>query len=158
MTTPRSRFRTAAAALAALLATSQASAQTALINALDDLSGSWNGIAAQIQLTSSHCVAVSNGGEYRVTITGSGSGGAFQLASGTKQLAYTVQYRDANIGFATVTAGTSLTGLDTSDTSTASCSGTGAVAQVRVTFANTALAAAAAGTYTGTLTILVTPT
>lgn len=143
---------------AALLLAAQASAQTALINALDDLSGSWDGIATQIQLTSTHCVAVSNGGEYRVTLTGSGAGGAFQVQSGTKTLAYTVQYRDANIAFAAVTAGTSLTGLDTGDTNTNNgCSGTNAVAQVRVTFSNTALAAAAAGVYTGSLTILVTP-
>jgi hypothetical protein len=134
-----------------------AAAQTALINGLNDLSSTWNGTSTQIQLEDVHCVAVSNGGEYQVTITGSGTSNAFTLASGIKTLAYTVEYKDNNLAYRSVTTNVPLTGFDSGDTTPSACSGTNAQAFVRVTFTEAVLAAATAGTYTGTLTIRVTP-
>lgn len=134
-----------------------AAAQTALINGLNDLSSSWNGTATQIQLEDQHCIAVSNGGEYQVTITGSGASSAFTLANGVKTLAYTVEFKDNTVAYRTVTTNVPLTGLITGDVTPNACSGTSARAFVRVTFTEANLAAATAGTYTGTLTIRVTP-
>lgn len=129
-------------------------AQTALINALDDLAGTWNG-TSQIQLTSNHCVASSTR-NFQVRITGSGTGGAFQLRNGTKTLPYTVDYRDTNGTFDAVTAGNTLTGQVTTDNTTASCS-VATQLRVRVTISAAALATATAGNYTGTITVLITP-
>ena len=55
---------------------------TALINALSDLTSTWNG-TSQIQVTTSHCVASSTG-NFQVRVTGSGTGGAFTLQNGAK--------------------------------------------------------------------------
>ena len=127
---------------------------TALINALSDLTSTWNG-TSQIQVTTSHCVASSTG-NFQVRVTGSGTGGAFTLQNGAKLLPYTVDYKDTGGTFDAVTAGNTLTGQVTTDKSTASCS-VATLLQLRVTIAAAALATATAGNYTGTITVLVTP-
>jgi hypothetical protein len=117
--------------------------------------GNWTG-AGDMQGTDSVCVW-STTRKYRVTATGSGAGGAFTLAAAPSTLAYTVQWRDvagASSGTA-MTAGTPLTGQNTSVTSTTCGGGTNATVLVRV--AESALAAAPAANYLGTLTLVVAP-
>jgi hypothetical protein len=97
---------------------------------------------------------------YSVRATGSGTGGAFTLASGARTLPYEVRWDDA----ANQTTGTQLTaGVNTSGFAhntnvNSTCSnGSNENASLTVTITGTQLNAATAGTYTGVLTILITP-
>lgn len=93
---------------------------------------------------------------YRVTASGSGASSAFTVSNGTETLPYRVFFNDqAGIAGTTETAATTpLTnqgGIHTSlGTNTEN-------ANYRVLFAETALQNAAAGAYTGTLTLVVEP-
>ena len=98
---------------------------------------------------------------YRVTATGSGSGGAFTLApvSGTNTLAYEVQWK-AQAGAPSgtqLTAGSPLTGLVSSATQQACNNGPAASASLIVLLRAAALSSATAGTYSGSLTLLIAP-
>ena len=137
------------------LAATPAAAQTALTNTFNDLAGTWDG-TNQVQLEDQICVAASTGG-YSVTITGSGASSAFTVASGAKTIAYTVEFKDATKAYATVTSNVPMAGFTTGRTNTTSCSGANAAAFYRVTLSPTNLAAATAGTYTGTVTVRITP-
>ena len=98
---------------------------------------------------------------YSVTATGSGTSGAFTLnrttpASPTETLVYTVKYNDATGtgSNAAVTSGTPLTaqtGIHT-DLATATAN-----ANYQVSISQAALEAAHAGTFSGTLTLVVAP-
>lgn len=96
---------------------------------------------------------------YSVRATGNGTGGAFTLASGARTLPYEVRWDDA----ANQTTGTQLTsGVNAAGfvtgTVTQTCSnGANENASLIVTITGTALATATAGTYTGVLTIVITP-
>ena len=98
---------------------------------------------------------------YRVTATGSGTGGAFTLApvSGSNTLAYEVQWKaqpGAQIGSA-LTAGTPLTGLVSSATQNQCTNGPTDSASLIVILRGSALSSATAGTYNGSLTLLIAP-
>jgi hypothetical protein len=98
---------------------------------------------------------------YRVTASGSGSGGAFVLASGSSALPYELQWSDT----AGQSAGSQLLANQplTAQHSTASSSvddcskGPATTASLIVILRSSAVAAASSGTYTGTLTLLVAP-
>lgn len=96
---------------------------------------------------------------YTVTATGSGAANAFTLTDGTNSLAYDVQWA----GSAGQTSGTSLTsgtasGSWTSTATSPSCSsGPAATASLVVDMTAANLQAAAASSYTGTLTLVVAP-
>lgn len=127
-----------------------------IINKLDDLDhGSWSG-TGNLTRTSRHCVAsTAPGNLYSVTITGDGPGGAFEARSGPDTLPYIVFYRDQpGNSFVQVTSGVPLTDL-VGQNNPNRCRGQRQ--RVRVRFLAADLAAAPAGTYGGTLTLLVAP-
>lgn len=132
----------------------------ARISALNDIAlGTWSGSGPLNGRDNAICVWSSTGG-YSVTATGSGSGGAFQLASGTNRVDYTVQWAQtggASSGTA-MTAGGALTGRTTTATATDCSTGASSTAGVFVSISAAELASSPAGTYTGTLQLLITPT
>ena len=152
----------AAAALSVALQ-APAQAQNARINSLEDVG--FGTIAAVADQTSSQNVMVCsyrnafNTLSYSVTATGSGSGGAFELASGAATLAYDVQWADSP----NQTGGTMLQpGVP------ASGFGNGAPgwacrfiqydnASLIVTIRGSDLGSASAGSYAGSLLITITP-
>jgi hypothetical protein len=105
------------------------------------------------------CVWSNNpGGSYFITATGNGSGNAFRLTDGTRTLTYTVQWADNSVG-------TNMTALTSGVKSSAFSSPAGAPdcsgsprQSLRITIANAAIAGMEASTtYTGVLTLLVSP-
>ena len=102
------------------------------------------------------CVYTNNGG-YDITASGSGTGGAFELAQGLNTIPYTVEWAtSAGAGSGTgLTSGTPLAGLG-GTFSTPDCGATDN-AQVIVTVSNTDLGAAPTGPYSGVLTLMVAP-
>lgn len=96
------------------------------------------------------------GGRYSVSATGSGTGGAFTLANGTYEMPYEVQW-SASAGQTTgtaLTSGTSITGR----TGALSCPTLAASnASLILLIRSAAIAEARAGSYSGTLTILLSP-
>jgi hypothetical protein len=96
---------------------------------------------------------------YSVSAVGDGSGGAFQLSSGSAQLPYEVLWADAS----NQTSGTSLdagtaTGGFTSTTNQQTCnSGPPSTASLTIIIRSAALNAAQAGDYSGTLQVTIAP-
>jgi hypothetical protein len=113
----------------------------------------------------SNCVWTNtlNGG-YSITATGSGSGGAFSLANTTTTtapgVAYSVQWAataNQSTGNA-LTAGTAKTGLTSSATSPTCSAAPLTTSSLIINIASADLLTMTAGaTYTGTLSLLVTP-
>ncbi len=103
------------------------------------------------------CVYQGNGGQYAVTLTGSGSGGAFELtAAGSSVVPYSVSWNDGN-GAQTANPGVSLPGMANSRSGDPQCNG-GASNNATVTvdvLANDISAATATGVHSGILTIMV---
>lgn len=96
---------------------------------------------------------------YRVTATGTGTGGAFTLASGANTLAYEVQWnaQSGQTSGSQLTAGVPLTGLVSSATQQQCNSGPASSASLILVLRSAALSTARAGTYNGTLTLLIAP-
>lgn len=94
---------------------------------------------------------------YSVVATGSGTGGAFTLASGPRTLPYEVRWADAaNQTTGTLlTSGATATGFGNASTNQ-TCTG-GENASLIVTIAGASLATASAGTYSGVLSITIVP-
>ena len=141
----------AAAAFAALPSVASAQVQ---INALSDLAfGSLPTTGADQTQTESVC-AVSGllGGRYSVTATGSASG-AFALANGSNLLPYEVQWASSGgqSSGTNLTAGSTLTG----QTAPLLNCALGASATLIVIIRGTQIVKAAAGSYSGTLTIIL---
>lgn len=136
------------------------------ITSLADLSrGAWSVGDGDIVLTNDVCVySTRPSGGYTIQPSGSGSGGAFTLANGAHTLAYAVTWNAGGVG-ALSNSGASLSPngisgpLTHAATDNSTCNGTtpGPTARLIVTVTAAAMTAAPAGTYTGTLTLLVTP-
>jgi hypothetical protein len=96
---------------------------------------------------------------YYVQATGSGSGGAFTLASGSNALAYDVQWSPVSgqSSGTTLSPGVALTGQISAATQPSCNSGPASSASLIVILRAAKLSAAPAGTYSGTLTLLVAP-
>ena len=157
---------------AALLGTAQAipagaasPGDRARISGLSDLGfGTVASFASDVTRTESICIYSKSppANYYRVTASGSGTGGAFLLSSGADTLAYDVQWSDTPdqaIG-TTLTANQPLTAQQTSAgaSSADDCSkGPATTASLIVILRASALAASISGNYTGTLTLLVAP-
>jgi hypothetical protein len=97
---------------------------------------------------------------YHVTATGSGTGGAFTLsATGSNTLAYEVQWKGqaGQTSGSQLTAGSPLTGLVSSATQQQCNSGPAASASLIVILRAAALSSATAGSYSGSLTLLIAP-
>ena len=102
------------------------------------------------------CVYQANGGQYAVTLTGSGNGGAFELISAGSRVPYAVSWNDGN-GAQTATAGIPLPGMGNSRSGDPQCNGgasNNATVSVDV-LATDMSAATASGTHSGVLTIMV---
>jgi hypothetical protein len=97
--------------------------------------------------------------QYMITASGSGTGGAFALSSGSATLAYDVQWSaspNQNSG-TQLSPNQPLTGQQNSAGNDDCSSGPATTASLIVILRSSALAAASSGTYTGTLTLLVAP-
>lgn len=125
----------------------------------DIVLGSWSGTGALTGSDANICVWSSTGG-YSVTARGSGASNAFTLTNGTQTIAYTVQWAQTGgaASGAAMTTGTALTGRTTNATATACSTGVASTAGVFVSIAESVLAASRPGAYTGTLTLVITPT
>jgi hypothetical protein len=96
---------------------------------------------------------------YNITASGSGSGGAFQLASGLDWLTYEVQWSSSagqNSGVQLI-PNTPLAGQTSTATHQSCNNGPATSASLIVVLRATALSSAAAGSYSGTLTLVVGP-
>ena len=132
------------------------------ISGLSDVAfGSISNLAADIVRSESICVyaKAKPTDRYSVSASGSGTGGAFTLSSGTAELPYDVQYS----GSPNQSSGTQLTpnqplsGQQNSASSDDCSSGPLKTASLVIILRSTALGAAIGGTYSGTLTLLVAP-
>jgi len=128
---------------------------------------SWSLGDGDVTLYSNVCV-YSSTGSYKVTATGSGSGNAFSIASGSNTIPYTVTWNNAGAGGGLSNSGTGLTSTVQSTnfgnaaTTTADCNGGGPTndtARIILSISNADLTAAMSSStaYTGTLTMLITP-
>ncbi|TQV89035.1 hypothetical protein [Aliikangiella coralliicola] len=126
------------------------------VSNLNDINlGNFNGGAGDLSGSDTFCVYRNGAGNYNINMSGSGAANAYTLASGANTLPYAVEF----VNGATTTAmatGTALTGQTGANTTSDTCGGADNVS-LNVTVANGDLAAAPAGTYTGTLTIVVAP-
>lgn len=99
-------------------------------------------------------------GGYHVTATGSGTGSAFTLASGSLTVPYSVQWSGTSgqtTGTA-LTSGTALTGLTSTAVNPTCSTGAATTASLIVNIAAADLQSMQASTsYTGTLTLVVAP-
>lgn len=96
---------------------------------------------------------------YRITASGSGSGGAFYLTSGTDALPYEVQWSNSpgQTSGVQVSPNVPLTGLPNSADNDDCSKGPATTATLIVILRSNVLSAAIAGTYNGSLTLLVAP-
>jgi hypothetical protein len=127
------------------------------ISNMNDFSfGSWTGVGDLVQSDSIciHDSSTANTNRYTIRATGSGGGGAFSLNSGPNTLAYAVAWQGSQGGIVNLTSGTN-TNFRRASTSTTCGGGTNATLRITITEAN--MLAATAGSYSGTLTILLQP-
>ena len=100
-----------------------------------------------------------SGRGYTVTATGSGASNAFTLTDGTNTIPYSVSWSDTagqSSGTALSTA-SALSGLVSAAVNPTCSSGPAASASLIVDMTAASLQAASAGSYTGTLTLVVAP-
>lgn len=129
---------------------------TIVVNNLNDVAlGTWSGVG-QLRRNENFCVGTSvNPHRYRITATGSGTAGAFTIGNGVTALPYTLEFRDNGGGFATLTSGVALT--NQFGGTIAFCTGGGQNARLRITFQEADLLTGTAGSYSGTIVLLVAP-
>ena len=143
-------------------AASPAAAESARISGLADIN--FGAIVNAIDQTSSQSVIVcsyKNNPQnlpYSVTATGSGTASAFQLSSGAAILPFDVQWADTagQAGGTQLQPGTPAAGFANGATGFA-CPTQGTNASLTVTIRSADIAAAPAGTYSGTLQLLIAP-
>ena len=149
-------------AAVSLGAASPAAADSARISGLADIN--FGSIVNAVDQTSSQSVIVcsyKNNPQnlpYSVTATGSGAASAFELSSGAAILPFEVQWADTagQAGGTLLQPGTPTAGFANGATGFA-CPSQGANASLTVTIRSADIAAAPAGTYTGTLQLLIAP-
>jgi hypothetical protein len=129
------------------------------ISGLSDLHlGSWSG-GGDLEGVVDHCVLGLRGGHFAIEATGAGSGGAFVLESGPGSLPFQVAYDDGD-GWSQMDPGVPLTGLAGAPNQNQfqrCLEGRRPPERVRVRILAQDLGAAVAGSYGGSLTLLVTP-
>jgi hypothetical protein len=131
-------------------------AQLVQVSQLKDVAFGIVGTASAVSRSQNVCVemlALVN--YYSVTATGSGTDGSFRLADGANTLAYDVQWSDAT----NQTVGTALVaGRATGNFAAGSCVfGLTTSASLITAISLATLTGATAGTYRGTLTLLIAP-
>lgn len=131
------------------------------ITGLSDVSfGAITNFAADSLRSQSLCVyAKSAVDNYRVTASGTGSGGAFALSSGSDELLYEVQWSDTSgqTGGVQLSANVPLTGQHSTATRDDCSKGPATTASLIVIVRSAAVTSALAGSYTGSLTIVIAP-
>ncbi|QNP44553.1 hypothetical protein H9L15_15770 (plasmid) [Sphingomonas daechungensis] len=147
--------------LAAAVAPSPAAAQRVRITKLSDVAfGSLTNLGVDAVRNQSVCVfsqAATRG--YHVTATGSAPGGSFALLSGGNQLAYDVQWSPSagQSSGTQLSPNVTLTGLTSTATQQSCNSGPATSASLIVVLRSTTLSNARAGSYAGTLTLVIGP-
>ena len=156
-----SRLVAGAAAVAMLCAPAPLAAQSnnVRITKLSDVAfGSLANLGMDASVAQNICVfAQTSGNRYRVTATGSAPGGAFALTSGSDLLDYEVQW-NASSGQSSglqMSPSVAQTGLVTAATQQTCNSGPATSASLILLLRSTALQSAKAGSYTGTLTLVI---
>ena len=151
----------AGAALAFALASAPVGAQSnnVRITKLSDVAfGSLANLEVDASSTQSICVyANTSGDRYRVTATGSAPGSAFALTSGGSLLPYEVQWSASSgqsSGFQ-LSPNVPQTGLVSAATQQTCNSGPATSASLILLLRATALSSARAGSYSGTLTLII---
>jgi hypothetical protein len=141
--------------LAPIYGVKSVSAADVQISGLVDFNfGTWS--SGILNLENDLCVYKSaDGSDYRVTATGSGSGGAYQITSGSNHISYTVAWARKNNAFTTLSSGAA-SNFDGANQSNTDCSGV-MTATLRIQFPEANLQAAVPGNYSGDLTILIEP-
>lgn len=149
------------AALSFSAAPSIAASNKVRVTALSDVSfGTVPNLSIDAIANQSVCVfadTATNG--YNVTAFGAGPGGSFVLSSGSATLDYDVQW-SSNPGQSTGTAlsaSVPLTGQVSTATQQSCSSGPASSASLIVVLRSAALSSAAAGTYSGNLTLVIGP-
>ena len=142
------------------LAVPQASpAQNVRITKLSDVTfGSISNLAVDASAAQNICVfSNASGRRYRVTATGSAPGGQFALASGSSLLDYDVQWNAASGQSSGIPLSPSVTqtGLVSAATQQTCNSGPATSASLILLLRSTALSSATAGSYSGTLTLII---
>jgi len=150
----------AGAAVAALIAAAPAhAADKARITGLSDVSFGLIAAAGDQSLSQSVC-AFSNSSTngYSVVATGSGSGGAFEL-SGTAPLPYDVLWSDSagQTGGSALTAGSASQGFTSNADHQVCNSGPPASASLTIVIRAATIGSARAGSYSGTLQLMIAP-
>lgn len=136
-------------------------AQTVRITDLVDVDGgTWAGESGSINIEDDICI-YSTTGSYTVTATGSGAADRFRVANGAEFMNYTVRWNDepsTTSGQITLSRSTASATQTTTETVSDDCSGgTSPTAHIQIRFGNGQLRRNIPGTYTGTLTLLITP-
>lgn len=159
---PRFRLRGGACALLALCASpALAQSNNVRISKLSDVAfGPLSDLSVDAVGSQNICVFSSTATKgYRVTASGTGTGGAFTLASSSSSLAYAVQW-NALSGNATgvqLSPNVPLTGLTSLASQQACTSGLATSASLIVLLRSSVLTSARAGDYIGTLTLVIGP-
>lgn len=135
-------------------------AGTALINNLTDMAFTSLNPVAALSNKENVCVFANSilGGTYSITATGNGTGGAFTVSNGVSTVPYTVNWANtsgASSGTA-LTSGVALNG-QTTGLITSICLLGITDATLFVSFSLAALQSARSGSFTGVLTLLITP-
>jgi hypothetical protein len=111
-------------------------------------------------LTDNLCVySTANSGRYTITARGSGTSNAFTLASGSNVLPYEVQWAFASgaTGGTALSPNVGLAGATTNRTDSTCNRAASLTATLIVVLRKTAQESARAGSYTGTLTLIIAP-
>ncbi len=144
-----------------MVAAAPAAAAKARITGLTDVAfGTIANLSVDAIRSQNVCVySTSSTSGYNVTASGSGPGGAFQLSSGTQSLPFEVQW-SSSTGQSSGTQlapNVPLTGQVSSAAQQTCNSGPTASASLVVLLRSSSLSSATAGTYNGTLTLVVGP-
>lgn len=146
--------------LLAILAPLAAQAQQVRISRLTDVAfGTISNFTSDLISSQNVCAhSTAAGNLYRVTASGTGSGGSFRLQSGSNTLTYEVQWA----GSTGQSVGTNLVanvaqGGFSGRGNTSTCGNGVRTASLITILRSTAVSAATAGTYSGTLTLILAP-
>ena len=130
------------------------------IGGLSDLQlGVWSG-SGDLEGIVDHCVRGPRGGRYAIQATGLGTGGAFVLLSGPGSLPFQVAYSDDNGGWSQMSPGIPLSGqrgAPNQNQFERCLAGQRSPQRVRVRVLAQDMGTAVAGSYDGSLILLVTP-
>lgn len=119
--------------------------------------GAYAGGPNPLSASSDFCVYRNGSDKYNITMSGNGTANAFTLSQGPDVLPYSVEFVNGSTTLP-VTSGTLIGNQAGANTTSESCSnGSANNASVTVKVENADLSAAPAGSYAGTLTVIVAP-